>query len=193
MRQYVNVALITAVLTTGCGLEEAIRKKDDRYAEPGALDSPLTGIYSKYAYRFMGRYQVTHEWVNTAACSYRSSELPNLPNGKRTNSYAVPEIYEMEGRTWQASSVGLNPREFDTKVRSVTWISRAKGKEGQAIEIGYQPLCFESWWNTSHYLRVRMQKRSLAEFEAVAIPRAIGAMSRSTDCAGGFKPCHWRS
>src|SRR3990167_4613899 len=132
------VMLITLGALSGCGIEDAIRKNDDRYAAPGAQDSPLTGIYSKYSFRLMDRYQVSHVWVNTAACSYRARELPNLPNGRRSNTYLVPDIYETEGKTWQASNAGLKPMDFDPWVRSVKWISKEKGKEGEVLEVGFK-------------------------------------------------------
>jgi len=160
------VMLITVCALSGCGIEEAIRKNDDRYAAPGAQDSPRTGIYSKYSFRLMGRYQVSHEWVNTAACSYRARELPNLPSGRRSNTYLVPEIYETDGKTWQASNGGLKPMDFDPWVRSVKWVSREKGKEGQTKEVGLKPVCFEYWWASSHYLEATIRHSSLSAYEA---------------------------
>lgn len=162
-----SVSVLAVGVIQGCSIEEMVRKNDDRYATPGAMDSPLTGIYSTYAYGFMGRYRIAHEWVNTAPCAYRSSELPRLPNGRRSNTYVVPDIYEADGKTWQASSVGLKPQVFDRWVRSVKVISEAKGREGEVLETGFEPICFEHWWKSSHYLRLRLQRRDLAEFERV--------------------------
>lgn len=166
MIQKFVVVLFTSCALSGCGIEAAIRKNDDRYATPGAQDSALTGIYSKYSFRLMGRYLVSHEWVNTAACSYRARELPNLPNGRRSNSYLVPEIYETYGKTWQASNSGLKPMDFDPWVRSVKWVSREKGKEGQTKEVGLKPVCFEYWWGSSHYLSASIRHSSLSDYEA---------------------------
>ncbi|SMB21512.1 exported protein of unknown function [Sterolibacterium denitrificans] len=37
----------------------------------------------------------------------------------------------------------------------------------EEMEIGFRPLCFESWWTTSHSLSLRLHKLTLAEFEAM--------------------------
>ncbi|MFN7121691.1 MAG: hypothetical protein ACK4NM_06605 [Hydrogenophaga sp.] len=74
--------------------------------------------------------------------------------------------------------------DFDPWVRSVTWVSREKGKEGQTKEVGFKPLCFESWWTSSHYLRLRIQKRSLAEFERVFSERYPEGKWRSESLNG---------
>lgn len=166
MKRIILVFVMGQLGLAGCGVEEFVRKNDQRYATPGAMDSPLTGIYSKYSYRFMGRYRVSHEWVNTAPCQYRSTELPDLPNGRRSNTYSVPDIYEENGKTWQASNHGFPPRDFDPWVRSVPYVSRAKGREGTVIEIGHKPVCFENWWATRHFVRLRLNKGSVADFEA---------------------------
>ena len=167
MKSRLLAAMVILVALAGCGVEQAIRENGERYTKLGAVDAPLTGIYSTYSYRFMQRYQVSHKWVNTNGCSYRASELPNLFGGSRSNNYAVPDIFEADGRTLQASTMGLKPMDFDRWVRSVKWSSQEKGKEGQLVEIGLKPVCFESWWTSSHYLRVRLQKRTLAEFEVI--------------------------
>lgn len=74
--------------------------------------------------------------------------------------------------------------DFDPWVRSVKWVSREKGKEGEELEVGFKPLCFESWWTSSHYLRLRIQKRSLAEFEGVFSERFPEGKWRSESLNG---------
>jgi hypothetical protein len=159
------LAPLFCLVLTGCSVKQSLRRLDDRYATPGAMDSPLTGVYSTYTYPFMHRYRITHEWVNTAACVYRSMERPNLPNGRRSNVYDVPHIYESDGKTWQDSSTGRPQRDFDRWVRSVKRLSRDPAQPGEE-EVGFHPLCFEFWWGSSHFLRIRMHRRSLDEFEA---------------------------
>lgn len=74
--------------------------------------------------------------------------------------------------------------DFDPWVRSVKWVSREKGKEGEELEVGFKPLCFESWWTSSHYLRLRIQKRSFAEFEGVFSERFPEGKWRSESLNG---------
>ena len=188
MRRQLWGLLLCVSLLAGCGVEEFVRKNDDRYAALGAMDSPLTGVYSKYSFRLMGTHQIAHEWVNTAACSYRARELPDLSNGRRSNTYRVPDIYERDGKSWQASNAGLQPMDFDPWVRSVKWVSREKGKEGQILEVGLKPVCFESWWTSSHYLAINLRASTLQDYES-SFAKSYGRALWSTRQLNGLT---WR-
>ena len=152
-----------AALISGCGVDEVIRRNDDRYATPGAMDSPLTGIYNTYRFDLLDRYRVSHQWLESG-CAYRGVRQPSTQQGMLSRTFVGRDIVEKDGKTWLRS---LEQRlfDFDPWVRSVKWTSKEKGKEGEVLEVGFKPLCFESWWTSSHYLRLRIQKRSLAEFE----------------------------
>ncbi len=165
MRKTLALGLLLVVGLSGCGIEEAIRKNDDRYLQPGALDMPRTGIYKTYQYNLVQRYRITHQWPNTTSCAYRATELPDLPEGGRSNFFVVPDIFEAQGKTMQASNVGLKPMDFDPWVRSVKEVSREKGKEGQIREVGLRPVCFDYWWKTSHFLDLSLRKSTLQAFE----------------------------
>jgi hypothetical protein len=78
----------------------------------------------------------------------------------------VPEIYEADGKTWQASNAGLKPMDFDPWVRSVKWTSKEKGKEGETKEVGLKTVCFEYWWASSHYVSATIRRSSLSDYEA---------------------------
>lgn len=109
-----SLALVT--LLTGCGIGAAIRN-DDRYMQPGALDMPLTGIYSTYQFRLLDKYRVTHQWLNSSGCRYSAIEQPSQIPGRRTLFYVAGDIYEEDGITKQR---GAHPA-FDLNrfVRSV--------------------------------------------------------------------------
>lgn len=171
MIRLLNAAFVVMLVLTGCGIKESIRRIDDRYLQPGALDMPLTGTYTTYQYRLVERYRITHHWTNTSSCAYRSTELPDLPDGRRSQFFVVPDIYESGGKTVQASNYGLKPMDFDPWVRSVKEVSHEKGKESETVEIGLRPVCFESWWKSSHYLRLRLQRRTLSDFESAFTQR----------------------
>lgn len=192
-----GLALI--IFLTGCGIET---RHDDRYMKPGAFDMPLTGIYETYQFHLLDRYRVTHQWLNSSACSYSALEQPSQVPGRRTRFYVANDIYEENGITKQR---GAHPtKDFNRYVRSVKQQSpiyapatkeeaeasvaaaleraRRSSKTGiyespppstrqpirhEEIEIGFRPLCFESWWVTSHFLRGMLYKRDLASWRAI--------------------------
>ena len=195
-------ALMTTFVLIGCGIvEEAIRHDDDRYARPGAMDSPLTGIYKTYQFRLLDRYRVTHDWLESG-CRYSALEQPSQTSGLRTLFYLAGDIYEKDGITKQR---GAHPAfDFNRFVRSVKHqrpiyeattkeeseasvaaalerIKRGRRKgiyespppdkrvpiRHEEIEVGFRPLCFESWWVPSHFLRGMLYKRDLASWRAI--------------------------
>ena len=113
--------LLAIVMLCGCGIEEGIKHNEDRYLKPGALDLPLTNYYDTYQYKFLGKYRITHQWpVSAGSCKYRS--LPTLGRNNdryKGEIYAVPDIYEENGKTYQASNTGRSPMDFDRYVCSV--------------------------------------------------------------------------
>jgi hypothetical protein len=173
---------------TACGIEEAIRKNDDRYAQPGAMDMPVTAIYKTYQYKLIDRYRVTHQWPNTSACAYAAIEDPPLPSGRRSLNYVVSDLYEQGGKTWQAGYQKWPARDFDPWVRSVKWVSREKGKEGQVLEVGLQPVCFEYWWSSSHYLVINLRASSIRDYES-SFAKSYGRAQWSTRQLNGLS---WR-
>lgn len=56
--------------------------------------------------------------------------------------------------------------DFDPWVRSVKYVSREKGKEGEVLEVGFQQVCFEYWWVSSHYVSASIRRSSLSDYEA---------------------------
>lgn len=179
----ISLTLAAAVMLSGCGVEEAIRKNDDRYAKPGAMDPVIAELfYRVYQFNLLDRYRITHKWVNTSGCQYRASMKPGSTPTELTFFYVGRDIVEKDGKTWLRFPDGLF--DFDPWVRSVKWTSKEKGREGEVLEVGFKPLCFESWWTSSHYLRLRIQKRSLAEFEGVFSERFPEGKWRSESLNG---------
>lgn len=170
MRRFMTVCAALALLS-GCGIEGAIKRNDDRYMQPGALDFPLTGLYETYQYRFLDKYRITHQWLNSSNCGYGKYRTRAGRVGSSVETFAVDDIVEVGGKTYQVDERGK--RDFDRSVRSVISEERhytdASGqrKTFPSEQIGFHPLCFESWWTSSHYLRLRLQKRTLKELEQV--------------------------
>ena len=164
MRRFMTVFAALALLT-GCGIDAAIKRNDDRYMQPGALDFPLTGLYETYQYNFLDKYRVTHQWLNSSNCSYSKLPVRTGRVGLSAETFTVDDIYEEDGVTKQR---GAHPaKDFNRFVRSVKYVSKERGREGEVIDIGFRPLCFESWWVTSHFLRGMLYKRDLASWRAI--------------------------
>lgn len=173
--------LLTCLLTlSGCSVQEIVRKNDDRYLQAGSLDSPLSGIYSRYSFKLSSRYLITYEWLNSSPCALRSSELPPAKGQYRSNIHRMPEIYEAQGRTWQASDYGLEPIDIGRWVGSVVEVSRSVGTEGQLVEVGLKPLCQEGWTISSHFLMVRLRRSTLDAFQNEVTAASTGVPIRWT-------------
>lgn len=112
--------LLAVAMLGGCGIEGAIKRNDDRYMRSGAQDSPLTDIYETYQYRFLDKYRITQQWVNTSSCGFGGIERPDIRTGVRSLFYDTRDIYEEGGKTWLRSrTLGVQPENFDRYVRSV--------------------------------------------------------------------------
>ena len=166
MKMIITCLLAIAMLG-GCGIEAAIKQNDDRYMQPGVMDSQLTGIYNTYQFSLLDKHRVTYQWVNTSGCGVRGIEHENADKKDiHGRHFEGLRIYEDAGKTW--SSAGLSkPYDFDRYVRSVKYISKERGREGEVMEIGFKALCFESWWVPSHFFRYKLHKRDLASWREI--------------------------
>lgn len=192
-------------LLSGCDIEGAIKRNDDRYMRSGAQDSPLTGVNDTYHLKFLDKYRITHEWPRISNCSYRKIPTLNVKDGHRGEFWAVRDIYEEGGKTWQRFE-GMKPFDFDRYVRSVKRqvpiyapptkeeleasnkelkeriersrktgrfestlpnLSERKPIRYEEKEFGFQVLCGESWWVTSHFLDASLHKRDLVTWRAI--------------------------
>lgn len=198
--------LLAAAILSGCGgIEEGIKRNDDSYMKPGALDLPLTNIYDTYQFKFLDKYRVAHDWPRASkGCEYKGFPTLNVKDGSRGEIYAIRDIYEDGSSTKQR---GAHPAwDFDRYVRSVKQQvpiyapptteeveasnkalrerierSRKTGRMESAPpdatgrkpiryeekEFGFQAVCGESWWVTSHLLNARLHKRDLASWRAM--------------------------
>ena len=188
--------LLAVIALGGCGIKEGIKRSDERYLTPGALDLPLTNVYDTYQYKFLDKYSITHQWSHTAGtCKYRKIRSDDLRGGR---FFAVDNIYELDGHTWQVGTQTfeevkrtryVNPKYprppltfdeyafshgFDRYVRSVKVMNPVYGQVNgerqrtgeEEIEVGLQSLCFNSWYATSHSLVMRLHKQDLKTWKA---------------------------
>lgn len=181
MKAITSCLLVVAMLG-GCGIEGAIKRNDDRYMQPGAQDSPLTGRYKTFQYKFLDLYRITHQWVNSSGCEYRGVERPGSSAVVRSLFYDGRDIYESEGKTWlrfDAMLPNSKPFDFDRFVRSVKVMrptyETVNGKSqriGEAEkEEGFKALCGETWQVTNHSFTLYLHKRDLASWRAMLTER----------------------
>ncbi len=170
MRNKILSAVITLpllVLLVGCDISGAIKRNDDRYAKPGALDLSLTGFYNHYQYKLLDRYNVTHQWIRISDCEYRKVESKKYDGKDRF--FNVRDIYEEGNSTWQRFDETTGHYNFDNYVRAEYTVRAGKDESGKYIfktEKGYNPICFESWWNTSHSITLFLRKQPLDDMKA---------------------------
>lgn len=157
--------LLAAAMLCGCGIEEGIKRNDDRYARPGAMDSPLSGIYNTYQFGLLDRYRVTHQWTQSG-CGYRGIEIPKANSGVPGRSFVGRDIFEENGKTWLRFE-GMKPYDFDRYVRSVKYISKERGREGEIMEVGFKALCGDTWQVTNHSFTLYLHKRDLVGWRAI--------------------------
>lgn len=159
------VGVFGMFLLVACGGEYIYRKDVEQLSKPGALDLPLTSFYSHYQYKLLGRYKVKHQWLRESVCKYRSIETEKYESKDRLTKdrfFTVRDIFEEGGSTWQRFDAKTGNYNFDRFVRA-EYLSGPNGYGNYRTEKGYNPICFESWWTTSNYIRLRLQKRNLDE------------------------------
>lgn len=133
MKAHVMVVGLLSLVLIGCGIEQAIRKNEDRYAKPGAMDMAIssTPYYVKHSFKLLDRYVVKQEWLNGNG-SIAFGGYFGKPKGLPLRIFdSLGEIYEEQGVTWyqaDKSYAGINPKtgqywrsDFDRYVRSVKY------------------------------------------------------------------------
>lgn len=166
--KWILAGLIAILFSGGCGVvEETVRRNDDRYAQPGAMDSPLTGIYKTYQFNLLDKYRVTHQWLESG-CSYRGVEQKGSTPGKRSYLYIGRDIFEKDGKTWLRFE-GMTPFDFDRFVRSVK----------QQVPI-YAPPTKEE-----------LEASNKALWEQIERSRKTGRMESATPDSTGRKPIRY--
>jgi hypothetical protein len=163
----------------GC-IGNLIQSNDERYMYRGALDSGLPEIYNTYQFNFLRAYRVTHQWPREADfCSaYRKHPTLGVKDGKSGEFFNVSEIYEERGKTWQGSSIGKPPADFDYAVRSIkrmypeyaveTDQAGNSYKTDRVIgmkekEVGRGSICNYVWSGLDQSISLRIYKESLED------------------------------
>ncbi len=181
-----SVVVLLSLFLAGC-VGNLIQNNDERYMYRGALDSGLPEIYNTYQFNFLRTYRVTHQWPREAdfCGAYRKHPTLGVQDGKSGEFFNVSEIYEEGGKTWQGSSIGKPPADFDYAVRSIKRMypeyavetDRAgnRYKTDKVVrmkekEIGRNPVCNNVWAGLDQVFMLELFKQpleeKLKEFEA---------------------------
>ncbi len=149
---------------SGCGFiagQLHDKAMEDQLLKPGALDLPLTGFYTHYQYKLLDKYQVTHQWIRESNCDYRKIESRKYDGKDRF--FNVRDIFEEGGSTWQRFETAAHNYNFDRYVRPQYTVQT---RSGLKTEKGYNVLCLETWWVTSHSIAMFLRKQPLDEMKA---------------------------
>lgn len=167
-------ALIAASVLSGCGLKEFVHANDSRYGVPGVFDTPLASpLRTYFINNFVDQYRITHQWTYKS-CNYSADPIPTQGGLQGVNSplWTVSDIIEQNGKTWH--------RREDGRLRDMSWYFRETYTTPSPVSVngqityspdvvrtqpGFRPLCFDYWMLSSHYIRLRIQKRSLEELQ----------------------------
>lgn len=161
----VVLSIIYVFLLISCSGEYIYRKDVEQLSKPGALDLPLTGFYSHYQYKLLDRYQVKHQWLRESSCGYRDVEIGKYESKDRLTKdrfFNVRDIFEEGGSTWQRFETAAHNYNFDRYVRPQYTVQT---RSGLKTEKGYNVLCLETWWVTSHSIALFLRKQPLDEMK----------------------------
>lgn len=200
MRSVWVFGAIVMALLVGCG--DFIRKNDDRYMQPGALDPVLTGYYDVYNVLLLDKYRLRHEWPLPArACQYLSSATLGKDKDRYTGEvFIANDIYEENGDTKQRDANTPSGADFNRFVRSIKvqrpiYRQRSDGAWTNEItgyyenEEGLKSICFEAWVGTDHSLTVRLVKLPMDNRKS---HYAVGSKSHTTETVGANTWSVWR-
>lgn len=179
--------LMVGVLCTGCAAIEFFDSMVDRPIPPDAYDLPLTGNYLWYDVPVLDRVHFFHKWT-MKPCHYMVMEAFPYTESWRKGWFTAQTIVEKDGHTWQRWRDG-NLVNIDWRTRSVRVPSSDKDRKGQLVEIGLYPMCFQYWWKSSQYLRLRVFRMSLDEFETFFSDRYPTAVPWTRQTRNGLE---WR-
>lgn len=163
------VLVFSMTLLSACGFvagQLQDKANEDRLLKPGALDLPLTGFYTHYQYKLLDKYQVSHQWIRESNCEYRKVELGKYESKDRLTKdrfFNVRDIFEEGGSTWQRFDAKTGNFNFDQYVHPQYTV---KTRNGLKTEKGYNTLCYQSWWATSHSIALFLRKQPLDEMKA---------------------------
>lgn len=164
VRVLLPCVLVLVLMAAGCSIIEIRNALNTRPIPLEAFDQPLTGEYLWYDVSVADRFRFSHKWL-MRPCEYRVLEPAPYTRSWTTGIFSARPIIEKDGKTWQRASDG-SLFDFDPWVRSVRIRSRDPRDNGEIIELGLEPVCFDYWWRSSQYLRVLLFRMTLDEFEA---------------------------
>lgn len=147
---------------SACGITSDVihqKSNDKRLLKPGALDVPINEIYTKYQYNFLDQYKITHDFIMTGGCSYRSTKTVGIHDLVPGTNYAIsnaPDIFEKDEHTFVRvypfkDHAYKNPINIDKYTRP-EWTA-----DGRTWK-GFEPICAQAWQLSNHSLSISLVK-----------------------------------
>jgi hypothetical protein len=166
--------LLAASVLSGCGLKEYVHANDSRYGVQGVFDTALdTTLRTYFINNFLDQYRISHQWTYKG-CNYSANPIPTpgVPQDVNNPFWRVSDIIEQDDKTWHRRDDG-RLRDMSRFFRETYTTPAPISTNGQITyspdvvrtQPGFRPLCFDYWMLSSHYIRLRIQKRSLEELQ----------------------------
>lgn len=169
-----NMLLMALLLNlTACSIVSEVvnhEANDQRLLKAGALDVSIAEIYLRYQYKFLDKYQISHDFVMTGGCSYYGPPVGIKDIIPGTN-YAIrpaTDIFEKDNHTWQETIYGRSdPRNIDRYTRP-EWQNGTDANGKPRIAKGFQSMCSQSWYSSQHVLNIELRKQNIDDLMAAA-------------------------
>jgi len=155
---------IVCVILCGCmNLDTS-----EMYMKPGALDTPVSRPYVRYQYKFLKKYQITHDFVMGGGCHYRGKPIgiKDVLPGQNYAPFAAEEIFEVGAHTYVDvySKNSSAPMSMDRYLLA-EWQMGPNGQGNFVTVKGFSSMCFETWGGTSHVLAIKLFKKDVATWK----------------------------
>lgn len=188
------IALLAAIVLSGCGLKEFVHANDSRYGVPGVFDTPLdTTLRTYFINNFLDQYRISHQWTYKG-CNYSANPIPTpgVPQDVNNPLWRVSDIIEQDDKTWH--------RRDDGRLRDMSWYFRetyttpapisANGRITYSPDVvrtqpGFRPLCGDTWVASHHFMFLSIHKRDLNEFKG-RISRGLPQAQWRTELINGL-------
>ena len=187
------VALLAAIVLSGCGLKEFVHANDSRYGVPGVFDTPLDSpLRTHFINNFLGQYRITHEWTYKG-CRYASYVIP-VPGGAQglmSPLWGAFDVLEQDGKTLQRVD-NENLRDMSQYFRETYTTPAPISANGRITyspdvvrtQPGFRPLCGDRWLASHHFMALSINLRDLNEYKG-RITRAMPHAEWRTEIING--------
>ena len=189
------VALLAAIVLSGCGLKEFVHANDSRYGVPGVFDTPLDWPLRTYFINsFLDQYRISHQWTYKI-CNYSAYPMPASKSDQSTPPdplWRVAEVVEHEDKTLQRLDTGYlrDKSQYFRETYTTPAPISANGRITYSPDVvrtqpGFRPLCGDTWVASHHFMFLSIHKRDLNEYKG-RISRGLPHAQWRTEIINGL-------